>query len=260
MSFKRGKVVMLPTNEEKAKFPFYLTSNGNYSNDKLKLFEGFCNGNPQHLYILSNEEIKEGDWFLSNLNEILKCTKKEDKFIWYERLTVPKVSEIAQPFSIHINLKPKKIIATTDKSLNPKLYKDNEENAGFGGYYIWKNGVVGKPQYLSKENYNKFCLPQPSQSFIQKFVEEYNKGNVITEVMIEYETYFNHAPRGGSHEEPLWDIYLKINPKDNTITIRKIKDSWTREEVVKLINKISEEVDFESATQKTIDKWIEENL
>jgi hypothetical protein len=25
-------------------------------------------------------------------------------------------------------------------------------------------------------------LPQPSQSFIEKFVEEYNKGNVITEV------------------------------------------------------------------------------
>jgi hypothetical protein len=72
---------------------------------------------PQHLYITNDEEIKEGDWFMSNLNEILKCTKKEDKFVWYERLTVPRVSKIAQPFSIHINLKPKKIILTTDQDL-----------------------------------------------------------------------------------------------------------------------------------------------
>ena len=72
---------------------------------------------PQHLYITNDEEIREGDWFMSNLNEILKCTKKEDKFVWYERLTVPGVSKIAQPFSIHINLKPKKIILTTDQDL-----------------------------------------------------------------------------------------------------------------------------------------------
>ena len=72
---------------------------------------------PQNIYITSDEEIKEGDWFMSNLNEILKCTKKEDKFVWYERLTVPGVSKIAQPFSIHINLKPKKIILTTDQDL-----------------------------------------------------------------------------------------------------------------------------------------------
>jgi hypothetical protein len=75
---------------------------------------------PQNLYITNDEEIKEGDWFISHLNEALKCTKKEDKFVWYERLTVEGVSKIPQPFSIHINLNNKKIILTTD----PDLIKD----------------------------------------------------------------------------------------------------------------------------------------
>jgi hypothetical protein len=35
---------------------------------------------------------------------------------------------------------------------------------------------------------------------------------------------------------------------------------YSREEVIELINKISEELDFESATQKTIDNWIQQNL
>ncbi len=55
----------------------------------------------------------------------------------------------------------------------------------------------------------------------------------------------------------------RIRPKvdkNNCIIITKVKDSFTKEEVVKLINKISEEVDFETATQKTINTWIEQNL
>lgn len=31
---------------------------------------------------------------------------------------------------------------------------------------------------------------------------------------------------------PLW--IPKVNPKDNTITIKKLKDSYSREEVIKL--------------------------
>jgi len=109
-----------------------------------------------------------------------------------------------------------------------------------------------------------FNLPQPSQSFIEKYVDEYNKGNVITEVMVEYEEgKYNLDELRERHLKGLPHSYdycnLKIS-KDNTITIRKVKDSWSRDEVVKIINKISEEIDFESATQETIDKWIEENL
>jgi hypothetical protein len=103
---------LLPT--DKPSRLAYVGANG------LCLGENFPNTSyckPQNIYITSDEEIKEGDWFISNLNEVLKCTKKEDKFVWYGRLTVEGVSTIPQPFSIHINLKPKKIILTTDQDL-----------------------------------------------------------------------------------------------------------------------------------------------
>ena len=33
-------------------------------------------------------------------------------------------------------------------------------------------------------------LPQPSQQFIEKYAKEYNKGNIITDVLVEYHTDF----------------------------------------------------------------------
>lgn len=190
---------------------------------------------PQHLYIISDEEIKEGDYFLSNLNEILKCTKREDKFVWYEKLTVPGVSKVAQPFSIHINLKPKKIIAATDQELRIKssIRNSNELDMNYGKL--------------------EFILPQPSESFIEKYVTEYNKGNIITHVMVEYDWYGHPDDYNNPH-----GIKLKINPKDNTITIRKLKDSWNREEVISLLDKYL--IDITNKDIKSHSKWLEENL
>ena len=64
---KEAKVHMLPTDRS------YLTiSGGKLSYDDVDYAEsGFIK--PQHLYILSDEEIKEGDWFMnvhSNSNYI----------------------------------------------------------------------------------------------------------------------------------------------------------------------------------------------
>jgi hypothetical protein len=74
-------------------------------------------------------------------------------------------------------------------------------------------------------------LPQPSQSFIEKFVEEYNYRGVITEVMVEYESI-------GAYANPKYnsDYQLKIN-SDNTINIINSKERWSREEVVELLYK-----------------------
>jgi len=61
--------------------------------------------------------------------------------------------------------------------------------------------------------------------------------------------------------EPFWNekIELKINSKDNTITIKKVKDCWNREEVIKLIEKC---VYKKQSAWKVgeLDKFIEENL
>ena len=83
----------------------------------------------------------------------------------------------------------------------------------------------------------KFVLPQPSQQFIEKYIEEYNKGNIITDVLVEYESDFNSCfctkdiCNGNNCPKK-----LKINPKDNTITIKKIKDSYSREEVDRMLD------------------------
>ena len=248
---KKCKVLLLPTNE-KAVIGF-LTQKGKERGHLVHFdrpMPNILDSENQHLYFLSDEEIKEGDWFLSNLNEILKCTKREDKFVCYEKLTVPGVSKVAQPFSIHINLKPKKIIATTDKSL------------------VNSNCCIAK-EGLTKMNEgcrdrNRCLIPQPSQSFIEKFVEEYNKGNVITEVLVEYETITKRYGSCSIGEGVTMNVeQLKVS-KDNTITIRKVKDSWNRDEVMKFGNwcrihdsKFPNQV---WTIQQLFDKWIQENL
>lgn len=52
---------------------------------------------------------------------------------------------------------------------------------------------------------------------------------------------------------------LKINPKDNTITIKEVKDSWNREEVIQLIKKFNKDCTGQPWYEFD-DKWIEENL
>jgi len=51
---------------------------------------------------------------------------------------------------------------------------------------------------------------------------------------------------------------LKVNPKDNTITIKKLKDSWNKDEVIELIYKYCKEI-TQCISEKD-EKWIEENL
>ena len=105
-------------------------------------------------------------------------------------------------------------------------------------------------------------LPQPSQQFIQKYIEEYNKGNIITDVLVEYELISNEEYFGNTvnpdDDVPYFDERLKINPKDNTITIKKVKDSYTKEEVENLIYTAMKDRCYTTIAEWK--KWIEENL
>ena len=85
-------------------------------------------------------------------------------------------------------------------------------------------------------------LPQPSQQFIQKYIEEYNESNVITDVitdvLVEYIPDFNSCfctkdiCNGNNCPKK-----LKIDSKDNTITIKKVKDNYTKEELCQILEK-----------------------
>ena len=215
-----------------------------------------------HLYVLSNDEIKLFDWVYNNKENIVEQISSKTQLIF-----VLEENKENQTF--------KKIIATTDTSLIA-LYGSDEE-----GYRKMRDG-----------------LHQPSQQFIEKYIESYNKGEIITEVMVEYELISNEEyflnTINPDDDVPYFDENLKINSKDTTITIKKVKDSWNREEVDRMLDeqaskttaemlekfkdyKSREEViafgkkvkkyckdDWKEETLHRVffewDKWIEENL
>jgi hypothetical protein len=192
---------MLPTNE-KAEIG---TKNWYFKGTQALIINEFVS----NIYILSDDEIKVGDWNIDDTDAV-RQSLVSDPHYWSQRKYY------------------KKIIATTDKSLC--------------------DGKCAKNECVC-------VFPQPSEGFIDVYVDFYNRGKPITEVMVEYEKVF------GVHT-PDFSDELKVNPKDNTITIKKVKDSWSREEVEDLLRKM-----YYQATGKSTghpdgfcSKWIEENL
>lgn len=233
----KRQIVMLPT--EKAdkclmlRQEKLLHSSGYMTQEWLN----YINAKSYHLYITSDEQIKEGDWVYDKyINKIIQC--------------------VEELFKIKHTKQYKKIIATTDESLSSKC-NNNCTN------------------YIT-ESCNSLCytsFPQPSTQFINKYVEEYNKGNIIIEVMVEYDGTVLSTTSENDYDE----IKLKVNPRDNTISIRKIKDSWNREEIIQfaddwydknimddyldeLLDKNMSMRKLKFSESETGKKWIAENL
>ena len=180
------------------------------------------NGN---LFITSDEEIKEGDW----------CFNSHDNQIWKY-----KPSPCPLPYWGNKDTLTK-IIATTDISLisiNEQYFNINKSR---------KSAILEQK-----------TLPQIPQQFIEKWIEEYNKGSLITEVMVEYKTEEYCLPMPNIHIKQYREI-LKIN-FDNTINIKPIKNTWNREEVVKLLHKSHCLKSISFIQNNSLDKWLEENL
>ena len=223
--YQNAKVIILPTNRK-------ATLKGNELwiniNGELKLSKpnSICPG-PQvfhSLYITSDEEIKEGDWviYVKSVFKVLKINKNNRPVV--------KMSDGEFELSCC-----EKIIATTDTSLRCTTME-----------------IFG-------------ALPQPSQQFIQYYINEYNKGNVITDILVECNKTLVNAM------EPLYtmviedkDVYqiycryrlnIKVN-SDNTINIKPIKNSWSREQVVDIIKVFCNDYDILTS----VDQWCEENL
>ena len=226
--FKKSNVVMLPTNEKAIIGDLALSHNNVLNFAKNEDWLVIYNPIKQHLYITSDEEIKSRDWMYSKMDG-------------YPTQWDGDLSATKNPKEYGYN----KIIASTDISLE-----------------------IEHP-YSNDTGDMNFPLPKPSQQFIEKYIEEYNKSNVITNVLVEY---FDNGEEGwnGSNEdgEPIWNekIELKVNPKDNTITIKKVKDSWNREEHIQDIKRIILlEREYQDLTHHFIDtidldKFITDNL
>lgn len=213
ISYKKAKIVMLTTNN---KTNLWESTKSNILRYSSACIDDMRQSNGYHLYIISDDEIKEG---------------KEN--VWYYDSNFNKICKWIGESNTYVNKWFKKIIASTDTSLN--------EKDRFNGK-SWND-----------------LLPQPSQQFIEKYIESYNKGEIITDVLVEYELGLNNIAGDYKNIE-----ILKVNPKDNTITIKKLKDSWNREEVVQLITKLSNQINITSGNlglgPASLNKWIEENL
>lgn len=250
--YKKVNVAMLPTNEKAIEGNIGLNESDNF----LQIMQRRYLGNkffetedgspahgiviPQHLYITSDENIKEGDWCILDLGENTRIVQIKSLNSGHSIFTIDIIDGYAQLSNL------KKIIATTDASLG--LLE------------------VGKAGYSTEEFYS--ILPLISQQFIQYYIEEYNKGNVITEVEVEY--FIDYEP-GNKLCDRKYDIEcLKINP-DNTINIKPIKDSWTKNDT-KLIKAFQDfacavydenyksDMSFRKRAEIMSVKWIKENL
>lgn len=249
---KIAEVVMLPTiNEDRIKTNIY-----KFIGTRRDIFDKRIKGNLaltaspdnkdyqcQHLYIVSSdEEIKE------NYKGFAVVTVKDDTRIKYlVEIIVTEKNQIYVKGDIKFTSEYyiwNKIIATTDKSLEIKT----------GEIIVGRYAVINS-------------LPEPSDSFIKKFIESYNAGNPITEVLVEYETFQNmdvYKNKDNTKRDHVGDdgyVYndykLKVD-KDNKISTFKIKDSWSREEVTNILYKHTE--DMLSGYKDTLENWIEQNL
>jgi len=230
--YKECDIIMIPTNE-KADDKTYPSLIALFNDILYSCYSGNYNYHEaifNNLYILSNDKIEEGDWWI-NLDD----NKVTNNIFWMLTNNAPSC---------------KKIIATTDTSLI---------NDGF------RSDI-------------KTLMPSIPQLFIDKFIAEYNKGNLMNKIMVEYkEKYVNSnediidVPNNFHHiGDPTMTAkqcadyaYLKKEiikiSENNTIFIKNIKDSWNRDEVISIVKCA---IDNAGGThiKSTIDKWIEENL
>ena len=95
---------------------------------------------------------------------------------------------------------------------------------------------------------DRTVYPAPFPQLSQAFIEKYCKLGDIDEVDIEYEFDGSFHTNEGAFK-------IKVN-SHNEITIREIKNSWDREEVIKIIKECTKY----TYNGYSVNKWIKDNL
>ena len=152
--WKKSDVILLPTENITQILK---------KNDKLLYFsEGNRLGDyiNQYLYVLSDEEIKEGDWFIANQG-VHKCIRVNENTTCRYITLNNNGEEIG-----HFKTWKTKIIATTNYELSVGIRSGVKEIDDAIPDLVWHTE-----------------LPKMPQSFIQEFVK--NQGNGYDEILIE---------------------------------------------------------------------------
>lgn len=133
-------------------------------------------------------------------------------------------------FHLHILSDDRKeIVASTDGSLDVP-YDSNSD----AWDYSDGNGLI---------------MPQIEKSFLSYYTAEYNKGNIIEWVNVEYEEFKMQYAR---------EYQLKLR-SDNTVIIHPIKDLFTREEALNMLYAFHDRGLPEYVSKETIKKWFNED-
>jgi len=217
------KIIMLPTDKSN----LYTDCNGNLQITSKEWSQGDLSGcTMQHLYILSDDEIKEGDWCYNPNNDgsVVRYTK-------YFRITVFK------------------IIATTDPKLNNYIENDKGEGVdeifpqipqSLIEYYAKHQPEEVELEYVKVDNDTSATI----QGHAPEWVEELKlQDNEVVWVKPEYS--HNTRQMNTQEIEDKFDVKL-----------------YTREEVEQLLFNLAEHYAMTSTKQEVDDfnKWIKENL
>ena len=189
--YRNCQIIMLSTNEKAVGLG---ARNWYFPNTKKLVI----NSLESNLYILSDDKIKEGDYYFdSNYRLIMKASKVSTNTI---------------------NNTYKKVIVTTDSSLSL-------DSTGFVTFNLNTNKTSLLPQ-----------IPQQFiEHYINEYNKDNQIENVMVDY--EEERYSTFSGQNNSESsKDVWTNKLKIN-SDNTINIKPVKDSWDREEVISLIDK-----------------------
>lgn len=219
---KKCKIIMLETTS--------LSNIGLYQ-------ENTSESNPILQYI--KNPIKSGDIKYQNLYIINDSEIKERDYVYCP------LFDIVHQYNNNMTLTDgeKKIIATTDDKISINLGKEYHPYPTTGGLLVTR---------LSP-------FPKPSSSFISKYIDSYNKGNIIIDTLVEYKKCSAYEVGLLSDKQ----YKLKVD-NNNNIVIHKIKDSWNREEVIELC--IQSMITGVNIRDKNLvfnnerNKWIQDNL
>jgi hypothetical protein len=137
---------------------------------------------------------------------------------------------------------------------------DNELNKCIPTYI-----QIGDHRRASEAGPVRLGIPKPSAAFIDKYIQSLNAGNPIKEVMIQYNLTWEGVPGYPKDfkDAKLEDAILRIYPgRNNTITLKPVKESWNREEVIEIVKEALEQFRTQYSRLDCIgeDKWLEEVL
>jgi len=225
--FKRAKVVLAYTDEAKSEYYQIWRSaiGGLHIGTNVKTLKSNSRIRFNQLYIITDEDLLPNEYGLDiRTNTIIQNGDKNNNMTLSDWQYV------------------KRIIATDNSDLYVKPDKPNMSS------------------YMSFSLGNQ--VPKLPTTFIHKYINSVNNKEDIINVLVDYIHTRTNNPDypNKSNKEFIEHCYLKVHKKDNTITIRKLKNNWNREELIKELHAYREFVWKNGASLGDLNKYIEQTL